>query len=57
MAAQGKFDGSSQLHVVKTGTWLYKRKEKKWRNKPMKRRKKKRREKINPMTKHMTIQH
>ena len=30
MEAQGKFDGWSQLHVVKTGTWLYRGKAKKW---------------------------
>ena len=40
MEAQGKYDGWSQLHVVKTGTWLYKGKAKKWKNKPKKRRKK-----------------
>ena len=40
MEAQGKFDGWSQLHVVKTGTWLYKGKAKKWKNKPKKRHKK-----------------
>ena len=58
MEAQGKFDGWSQLHVVKTGTWLYKGKAKKWKNKPKKRHKKRKTNKgFTTSTKRMTTKY
>ena len=50
--------GSSQLHVVKRGTRLYKRKAEKWKNKPRKRHKKRKTNKgFTTSTKRMTTQH